>query len=315
MARTPLVDLLRRAAAIARMRAAPASRSTKRSRASAKLRIDHARRRFLRNRSARRPRSLLAACAPHAAAHARRRRGRHRRRRRRGTHLLRGACARPASRVRVYEAQERIGGRMFSLRNHFADGQVCELGGELIDTGHARMRALAAELGLVLDDLVAGSDRRVRRHLVLRRAPLQRAAKSCARSRRSPRRSRAMRTRLPDEQITYAAPGGAEALDRESMTQWLDRNGASRLAAHADRSRLHDRDGPRMRRAVRAQFPDLHRSRHRSVPDLRRERRALPRARRQRSDPACGSARSSAMRSRPAACSNRCARTRTAATR
>jgi len=59
-------------------------------------------------------------------------------------------------RVRVYEAQNRIGGRMLSLRNHFADGQVIELGGELIDTGHTRIRALAGELGLTLDDLPAG---------------------------------------------------------------------------------------------------------------------------------------------------------------
>ena len=59
-------------------------------------------------------------------------------------------------RVRVYEAQNRIGGRMLSLRNHFADGQVIELGGELIDTGHAHIRKLAGELGLVLDDLLDG---------------------------------------------------------------------------------------------------------------------------------------------------------------
>jgi monoamine oxidase len=58
--------------------------------------------------------------------------------------------------VRVYEAQNRIGGRMLSLRNHFADGQVIELGGELIDTGHLRIRALAGELGLALDDLLEG---------------------------------------------------------------------------------------------------------------------------------------------------------------
>ena len=59
-------------------------------------------------------------------------------------------------RVRVYEAQNRIGGRMLSLRNHFADGQVIELGGELIDTGHTHIRKLAGELGLTLDDLLDG---------------------------------------------------------------------------------------------------------------------------------------------------------------
>lgn len=59
-------------------------------------------------------------------------------------------------RVRVFEAQTRVGGRMLSLRDHFGDGQVIELGGELIDTGHVRIRALAQELGLALDDLLQG---------------------------------------------------------------------------------------------------------------------------------------------------------------
>ena len=59
-------------------------------------------------------------------------------------------------RVRVYEAQGRVGGRMFSLAKYFPDGQVVELGGELIDTSHLRLRALADELGLPLDDLLEG---------------------------------------------------------------------------------------------------------------------------------------------------------------
>lgn len=60
--------------------------------------------------------------------------------------------------ARVYEAQERFGGRMLSLRGHFADDQVVELGGELIDTGHVRIRKLAAEMGVELDDLLDGDD-------------------------------------------------------------------------------------------------------------------------------------------------------------
>src|SRR5262245_53690749 len=55
--------------------------------------------------------------------------------------------------VRVLEAQNRVGGRMLSLHGHFADGQVVELGGELIDTGHEKLRALCKELGIALDDL------------------------------------------------------------------------------------------------------------------------------------------------------------------
>jgi monoamine oxidase len=56
--------------------------------------------------------------------------------------------------VRVFEAQNRVGGRVSSLRGHFDDGQVAELGGELIDTGHAHLRRLARELGIPIDDLV-----------------------------------------------------------------------------------------------------------------------------------------------------------------
>ena len=45
---------------------------------------------------------------------------------------------------------------MLSLRDHFPDAQVIELGGELIDSNHVRIRALAAELDLPLDDLLQG---------------------------------------------------------------------------------------------------------------------------------------------------------------
>jgi monoamine oxidase len=129
-------------------------------------------------------------------------------------------------RSRLYEAQSRVGGRMYSLRDHFADGQVCELGGELIDTGHLRMRALAAEFGLELDDLSADPThafgdvwfcdgmRRSEADILREFAPLAAAISRDADT-------------LPDAQITHAEPGGAEALDGLSMSQWLDRNGAS----------------------------------------------------------------------------------------
>lgn len=57
------------------------------------------------------------------------------------------------ARVTLYEASERIGGRTFTTRDSFPGGMVAELGGELIDTGHATMHALATEFGLSLDDL------------------------------------------------------------------------------------------------------------------------------------------------------------------
>lgn len=58
----------------------------------------------------------------------------------------------------VYEAAKRVGGRMYSAVGEFAEApeQLLELGGELIDTGHETLKALAQEFGLVLDDRLAG---------------------------------------------------------------------------------------------------------------------------------------------------------------
>src|SRR6266480_1142862 len=54
----------------------------------------------------------------------------------------------------VYEANaERIGGRCWTIRS-FADGQIAEHGGELIDQGHTAMRQLSQELGFTLDNLL-----------------------------------------------------------------------------------------------------------------------------------------------------------------
>lgn len=130
-------------------------------------------------------------------------------------------------RVRVYEAQSRIGGRMLSLRDHFPGGHVIELGGELIDTGHVRIRALAAEMGLALDDLLDGDGdhdtwffegRAIgEREIVEAFVPVAVAIE----------RDLAL---LGDDALDYhgADPATfvhAQALDGLSIAQWLDRNG------------------------------------------------------------------------------------------
>ena len=55
----------------------------------------------------------------------------------------------------VYEANTRLGGRCWTRRGDFAQGQIAEHGGELIDQGHTTIRHLAQELGLPLDNLLA----------------------------------------------------------------------------------------------------------------------------------------------------------------
>src|SRR5262245_47517954 len=55
----------------------------------------------------------------------------------------------------IYEASGRLGGRMFSATRYWADGQVSEWCGELIDTNHTTMQALCLRFALPLDDLLA----------------------------------------------------------------------------------------------------------------------------------------------------------------
>jgi monoamine oxidase len=58
-------------------------------------------------------------------------------------------------RADLIEGNSRLGGRCATLRGAFAEGQIVERGGELIDTRHTEIRRLAGELGLLLDDLQA----------------------------------------------------------------------------------------------------------------------------------------------------------------
>ncbi len=55
----------------------------------------------------------------------------------------------------VYEASARIGGRMHSETHLWGAGVASEYCGELIDTAHVTMRALARRFGLALDDVNA----------------------------------------------------------------------------------------------------------------------------------------------------------------
>lgn len=129
--------------------------------------------------------------------------------------------------VRVFEAQDRVGGRMFSLHNGFRDGQVCELGGELIDTGHTHLRRLARELGIALDDFrradvgvetdvwYFGGARRSEAEVIQALTPVV-------------ARLAIDRNGWGDDfDPTYRDTAGAETLDRMSIAEWLDRAGVS----------------------------------------------------------------------------------------
>lgn len=227
MSRTPLFAILRRAAALARHSRhvdAPLDELIERA---AQTRLDASRRRFLGTLGAGGAALTLAACAPRALRDA--------------PHeaadevVVVGAgiagltCAfrlrQAGVPVRVIEASNRVGGRMFSLRDHFPDGQVVELGGELIDSDHVRIRTLAQELGIALDDLhtddpalqgdvwFAGGRSYSEAELARAFVPLAAAIE------------RDLAT-LGEGDITWDAPAGAQALDALSVSQWLQREGA-----------------------------------------------------------------------------------------
>jgi monoamine oxidase len=128
--------------------------------------------------------------------------------------------------AQVYEASSRIGGRMFTERSLFPDGQHCELGGELIDTGHLTLHELAQELDIELLDYnqddpnlsrlqVFFDGRRLTENEILDSfAPIAERIDASIQALED-----------PEEYITYQTPNGAQALDQLSLTAWLDREG------------------------------------------------------------------------------------------
>lgn len=127
--------------------------------------------------------------------------------------------------VRIFEAQNRVGGRMWSLRGFFPDDQVCEIGGELIDTGHTTIRGLAEELDIELDDLTLeepGISTGTWFFEGVRRSDAEviDAFRPIAERMRA---SLASLTGTPD----FRDAAGAARLDHMSIAEWLDAEGVS----------------------------------------------------------------------------------------
>ena len=58
--------------------------------------------------------------------------------------------------VTVVEARDRVGGRVWTIRDTFSDGQHAEAGGDMIDEAHVQLRRLAEELGLKVTRILRG---------------------------------------------------------------------------------------------------------------------------------------------------------------
>jgi len=61
-------------------------------------------------------------------------------------------------RARIFEASDRVGGRIYTARDLLAPGLTTELGGEFIDSIHLDMLSLAHEFGLPLIDTESASE-------------------------------------------------------------------------------------------------------------------------------------------------------------
>ena len=125
--------------------------------------------------------------------------------------------------ARVFEGADRTGGRMFTATDLLADGLTTELGGEFIDSTHEEMLALMDEFGLERLDTQDTTltpetyfiDGRHYTHAQATRAFVPLAAKILADY-----------DALGDV-VDYQTEGGGGALDRMSIAEYLDRIGAS----------------------------------------------------------------------------------------
>src|SRR5467141_2118878 len=64
--------------------------------------------------------------------------------------------------VTILEARDRVGGRVWTIREGFAEGQHAEAGGDMIDEAQHEIRDLCKGVGLKLTRILRGGFRFVR---------------------------------------------------------------------------------------------------------------------------------------------------------
>jgi len=125
--------------------------------------------------------------------------------------------------VTVIDARDRVGGRVWTIRDGFGDGQHAEAGGDLIDEAQHEIRDLCKELGLKLTRILRGgfgyvrADASGKPRIVSRDA--SRGWERLARSLTDAIRPYRLAEQRWDTPI-------ATSLARRSVAQWLDEAGA-----------------------------------------------------------------------------------------
>jgi monoamine oxidase len=125
-------------------------------------------------------------------------------------------------RATVYEAQSRLGGRMHSEATFWDDGQTSEYGGELIDTDHTTMQALAKRFGLRLTDVLEGEVAEAQQTIFQRGGYY--TEEQLFRDFRALYPTLAAQVKAAGPATTYAhsTPTG-RALDRMNLNEWITR--------------------------------------------------------------------------------------------
>ncbi len=133
----------------------------------------------------------------------------------------------------VHEASERLGGRVWTVRDYFAEGQIAERGGELIDSDHTAVRGLVDELGLELDNVIAAEKPGTEETFWIGATyPLERARADYETIRPALRRDLAA-AGYPTFHDHHTAAG--VVLDRMSITEWIQRNVPGGIASRLGR--------------------------------------------------------------------------------
>ena len=129
-------------------------------------------------------------------------------------------------RASIYEGADRTGGRIFTASNLLADGLTTELGGEFIDSGHEEMLALMDEFKLERIDVQSPEVAALKpetyfvngRHYT--QAQAARAFVPLAKQILEDYDSMG-------EVVNYETEGGGSAYDRQTMSQYFDKIGAT----------------------------------------------------------------------------------------
>ena len=183
--------------------------------------------------------------------------------------------------TRIFEANDRVGGRTWTLRDYFAQGQIAEHGGEFISLDQIPVQQLARELGLRLVNVNRHEKGRTIYFFDGARYSVDQARNEYFDGVRERVRKDVRAAGYPTT-YTQSTPAG-RTLDRTSVTEWIDENvpdGVKFAVRRAARELVRGRVRRRPGYAERTQSSLSHRPREAPPLQHRRHRRSAARGRR-----------------------------------